>query len=163
MLKATFTRQQYNGTAWVDTGDTDEKSVSFIVAAAPTALHIDTQPSEQFAVVGQTATFTVAATGDGLTYQWYINRGDGWRALPGAVNASYTTSVVTLANNGFRYYCLVSDRYGNTQEAYPAALHVEQAPDLPHTGDDAAPMLWLALCALGCAGLALLTRRKRKA
>ena len=49
----------------------------------PTELNIAVQPVDQYIVEGQQATFTIAATGDGVTYQWYINRNDGrgWRAL----------------------------------------------------------------------------------
>lgn len=34
-LTVTFTQQRYDGTAWVSTGTTDQKSVAFTVAAAP--------------------------------------------------------------------------------------------------------------------------------
>ncbi|MGN1019489.1 MAG: LPXTG cell wall anchor domain-containing protein [Aristaeellaceae bacterium] len=124
-------------------------------------LTITLQPVEQCVVVGQQATFTLEATGDGVTCQWYINRnnGNGWQAIDGAVDAAYTTSVTDLDCDGFRYYCAVADQYGNTLNSDEAELHVITAPVVPETGDSAAPMLWLAMMLLGALGL-LLVRRK---
>jgi hypothetical protein len=54
---------------------------------------ITVQPLSQTVPIGQTATFTVTATGTApLSYQWSEN-GD---AIPGATSASYTTSAVQL-------------------------------------------------------------------
>ena len=53
-------------------------------------LMIIRHPADQIVSPGETAEFTVLATGDGLSYQWYINRNDGrgWVKLQGAVSAS---------------------------------------------------------------------------
>ena len=37
-------------------------------------LEITEQPADQCVMAGETATFTVVATGDALKYQWYIDR-----------------------------------------------------------------------------------------
>ncbi len=47
---------------------------------------------------GNAATFTVVATGPGLSYQWYNSGGP----ISGATSASYTTGVAGS------YYCVVS-------------------------------------------------------
>jgi hypothetical protein len=53
-----------------------------------TAVAITTQPASQAVSVGQTATFTVGATGSGpMMYQWQKNA----TAIPGATASSYTT------------------------------------------------------------------------
>ncbi len=55
------------------------------------------QPVSQTVNVGQTATFTVSATGAmPLTYQWQKNGAN----IPGATSATYTTPATTSADNG---------------------------------------------------------------
>jgi len=125
------------------------------------ALTITQQPTDQYVVVGQRATFSVGATGDNVTYQWYINRnkGNGWRKIDGAVGATYITSVTDLDCDGFKYYCKVTDQYGNTINSNEAVLHVTTAPVLPETGDSSTPMLWLAMSILSMAGILLLRKK----
>ena len=68
-----------------------------------TAPSITTQPGNATVKVGETATFTIAATGTDLTYQWQIDRndGNGWVNIAGATATSYTTSTVDISCNGF--------------------------------------------------------------
>src|SRR5580658_8211489 len=56
-----------------------------------------TGPASQTVMVGQTATFTVTASGSGpLTYQWYKNG----VAISGATSSTYTTSPTVTGDNG---------------------------------------------------------------
>ena len=75
---------------------------------------ITTQPGNATVKVGETATFTIAATGTDLTYQWQIDRndGNGWVNIAGATATSYTTSTVDISCNGFKYQCVVSNLAG---------------------------------------------------
>ncbi len=138
---------------------------TFIIAPAPEPPVVAASPQDQFAVVGQRATFAVSATGDRLSYQWFIDRSDGsgWRALQGATGASYVTSAVELASDGFRYFCRVTDAHGKTADSTAAVLHVQAAPVPPKTGDRATPGLWLCMLLLGGAGLALCIGKRRRA
>ncbi|MGN0351363.1 MAG: bacterial Ig-like domain-containing protein, partial [Roseburia sp.] len=79
-----------------------------------TAPSITTQPGNATVKVGETATFTLAASGTALTYQWQIDRndGNGWVNIAGANEASYTTSTVNISCNGFKYQCVVSNSAG---------------------------------------------------
>ncbi len=52
---------------------------------------ITTQPASQTVVVGMPVTFSVVATGDSITYQWFKGAG----AIAGATASSYT--IVTVA------------------------------------------------------------------
>ena len=71
---------------------------------------ITQQPLDQTVAEGQTATFTVSATGTGtLTYQWQKNQGN----IGGATLASYTTPTLTAADSGAKYRCVVTNPYGN--------------------------------------------------
>jgi hypothetical protein len=67
---------------------------------------IGTQPAPQVACIPQTATFTVAATGTGLTYQWQVALAATptvFTNIAGATSASYTTGASTLSMNGNLY------------------------------------------------------------
>ncbi|MFC4263716.1 reprolysin-like metallopeptidase [Ferruginibacter yonginensis] len=70
-----------------------------------TVATITTQPTAQSACVPNTATFSVAASGTGLTYQWQVstNGGTTFTDIAGAVNATYTTPATTLAFNNNQY------------------------------------------------------------
>jgi hypothetical protein len=81
--------------------------VTSAVAGAPT---ITTQPASQTVTMGQTATFTVVATGTApLSYQWRKNG----TAISGATAASYTTPATTSADNGEQFAVVVSDTAGS--------------------------------------------------
>jgi hypothetical protein len=78
-----------------------------VSAAAPS---IAAQPTNQTVTVGQTATFSVTATGTTpLSYQWQ----KGATAITGATSASYTTPATTTSDNGTQYRVVVSNSMGN--------------------------------------------------
>jgi beta-galactosidase len=69
----------------------------FEVYGPTTAPTVTTQPTNQGATVGSTATFTVAAGGTGpFIYQWLKNG----VAIPGATSTSYTTPTLATTDNG---------------------------------------------------------------
>ena len=71
---------------------------------------IGTQPASQSVVTGDTATFTVAATGGGaLAYQWKKNGTE----ISGATNSSYTTPATTVADHDAVFTVVVSNSAGS--------------------------------------------------
>ena len=72
---------------------------------------ITTQPANPTTVMlGQTATFSVVATGTGpLYYQWQKNGVN----ISGAHSSLYTTPSVTMADNGSRYSVVVTNEMGS--------------------------------------------------
>jgi len=64
--------------------------------------------------VGEQATFAVTASGEGITYQWQIDRndGNGFVDITGATGASYVSSTVDKDCNGFKYQCVISNAGG---------------------------------------------------
>ena len=71
---------------------------------------ITTQPASQSIMMGQTATFSVAATGTGpLSYQWKKNGA----AINGATSATYTTVATTASDNGAQFLVTVSNSVGS--------------------------------------------------
>lgn len=80
------------------------------MSGSATAPSISTQPANQTVAVGQTATFTVAATGTApLTYQWQ----KGGTNISGANGASYTTPATTSADSGSKFDVVISNTAGS--------------------------------------------------
>ena len=78
-------------------------------------LGIKTQPTSKTVKSGNTAKFTVSATGSGLTYQWQYKTSSGtWKntTLTGAKTATLSVKG-TSARNGMQYRCKITDSAGN--------------------------------------------------
>src|SRR5438445_5672289 len=76
----------------------------------PVAPYIMTPPANQTVTAGQTATFSVAATGTPpLTYRWQKNGAD----ITGATSSSYSTPVTTAADDGEMFRVMVSNTAGS--------------------------------------------------
>ncbi|RYY46816.1 MAG: T9SS type A sorting domain-containing protein [Chitinophagaceae bacterium] len=102
-------------------GATTSASATLTVNSAPA---ITTQPTTQVVCAGSNASFTVAATGAGLTYQWQLNTGSGFANVAGATAATYTVNAVTLAQNGHQYQVIVSGTCGSPVTSAAATLTV---------------------------------------
>ena len=80
------------------------------VTTAATAPAITTQPASTSVTTGNTATFTVAASGTGpLSYQWNKNGA----AIGGATSASFTTAATVSNDNNAQFAVTVSNASGN--------------------------------------------------
>lgn len=92
----------------------DVKSTAGIRVNPPVAPTITSQPSPQTVNEGQSATFSVTATGTGLTYQWQVNTGYGFINISnggvysGAATTTLTITGVTAGMNGYQYRAVVS-------------------------------------------------------
>ena len=84
--------------------------------AAVEAPTITKQPQPVSVKVGETATFTVEAAGEGLSYQWMVDKNDnrGFVDIAGATSESYTLNAISKEYNGYRYQCMVSIPSGHT-------------------------------------------------
>ncbi|MGN0598696.1 MAG: hypothetical protein ACI4JK_02275, partial [Oscillospiraceae bacterium] len=92
--------------------------------ALKSTVEITSQPKDQTVAVGEKATFTVAASGEGLTYQWQIstNSGSTWKSF---ANTTDTFSITAkAAYNGYMYRCIVTDANGNSVTSDAAKLIV---------------------------------------
>ena len=85
---------------------------------------ITQQPSNAAAPVGQVATVTVKATGDGLSYTWFFK---------GAAEESFQQTTYTAASYsvimddsmvGSQVYCVIADQYGNSVQSDVATFYV---------------------------------------
>ena len=111
-----------------NTAGTVTSSVATLtVNAAPVAPSITTQPANQTVTAGQTASFSVAATGTApLSYQWRKNS----VAISGATSSSYTTPATTSSDNGAQFTVLVTNTAGS-MSSNAATLTVNAAPVAP--------------------------------
>ncbi len=80
-------------------------------------LAITSQPTDFIGRLSDAVSFTVGATGDGLSYQWQYSSDGGatWKAsgLPGNKTATLTTEL-TDARLIYRFRCVVSDSSGES-------------------------------------------------
>lgn len=91
-------------------GNITSSQATLTVSSVPVAPTISTQPANQTVTAGQTATFSVVASGTApLTYQWQKNGA----AITSATAASYTTPVTTTADSGELFRVVVSNSAGN--------------------------------------------------
>ena len=106
-------------------GTVTSNPATLTVTTTTSALPVITnQPVNQTVTAGQSATFTVTATGTGpLSYQWY----DGGVAIGGATSSSYTTPPSVIGNTGSVYTVTVTNP-GGTVTSTPATLTVNSAP-----------------------------------
>ncbi len=90
------------------------------IVVSSTAPVISLQPSDQLGCVGNSVSFTVAATGTGLTYQWkrgttnLVNGG----SISGATTATLTINPISLSNAGSDYNCEITNACGNDISDY---------------------------------------------
>ena len=100
----------------------DSAALSVVDAPAITG-----NPQDVTTEAGKTAAFTVAATGNKLTYQWQQQVDGGWADMPGETGTTLTVSA-TMENSGSVYRCQVTSGYGTVVESQSAALTVDGAP-----------------------------------
>jgi hypothetical protein len=94
---------------------------------APVVPSITSQPASQSVTAGQTATFSLAASGTSpLTYQWKKNGA----AITGSNSSSYTTPATTNSDNGAQFTAVVSNAAGSATSS-TAVLTVSTAPVAP--------------------------------
>ncbi|MBR5302445.1 MAG: hypothetical protein IKU38_06400, partial [Clostridia bacterium] len=104
----------------------ESAKVTLSVDKAPLAITKDL--TDISAKLNEKVTFSVEATGDGLTYKWFFSKDGGatW-SQSSCVTASYTQTVST-AVDGRMYYCEVSDVYDKTVESAKVTLSVDKTP-----------------------------------
>lgn len=128
-FRADYSDTQY----WSDdtTLPADIKTPVNISTATDEPPVIQTQPASATVNVGQSAIFTVVATGKDLTYQWQAYMVD----IPGATADTYTLIDAQYSNNGTPYRCSISNSLGTiTTNVATLTVVDNQGPELTLEG-----------------------------
>ena len=105
-------------------GNVTSNAATLTVTATPVAPSITTQPVNRTVATGQTATFSVTASGTTpMTYQWRKNGAN----ITGATASSYTTPATASADNGAQFTVVVSNSVGSVTSSM-ATLSVNDPP-----------------------------------
>ncbi len=77
---------------------------------------VTTQPVSLALCSGSAASFTIAAAGAGLGYQWQLSTDGGttWTNIPSANTSTYNIAAVTQGQNNNQFRCQVTGTCGNT-------------------------------------------------
>ncbi|MBR4691889.1 MAG: leucine-rich repeat protein, partial [Oscillospiraceae bacterium] len=106
-------------------GNTAQTStVSMTVAAA---LEITGDLTDYAGPLGSTASFTVEATGTGLSYQWWVKKPTATEFSKSSITGPTYSVALTEARNGNQVYCVVTDAYGNTAQTNTVSMTVAEA------------------------------------
>lgn len=104
----TYYVRSYNGV--------DCWSTSYISQAVTVInpISITTQPYDRSVTVGNTTSFSVAAT-DVVSYQWQFSTdgGNSWDDISGATLSNYTIPSATMVMNGFKYRVKLTNNCGS--------------------------------------------------
>lgn len=151
----------------------DSRELSIVIASVPVDPDPDKQPpviiapttdEKITAEAGGTVTLGVSAR-NARFYQWYVNDGSGFKAIPGATDADCTLSDLTAQHDGYRYYCVVTNAYGTvTSPVFTLDIPSTPVPATPPKTGDSTPLALCALLALlSLAALTALAVRRRNA
>ena len=126
-MKAFRVGQQYKVVVTDSKGNVVTSDVASLTKASTTAVIVE-NPANQAGAVGETATFSVKAEGEGLTYQWYYSNNGGtfWSKSTATGSSTATLSIAYKAfRNGQMYKCVVTDANGVVVESAPATMTVQ--------------------------------------
>lgn len=101
---------------------TSNQAILTILSQSNSTPVISVQPTEQLAVIGSTASFTIAATGGGLSYQWYRNG----VAVNGATGSTWTLTA-KIDDTDMAVQCRVSNTIGTTWSSWTKLTLVASA------------------------------------
>lgn len=112
-------------------GSVTSSAATLTVNAAATAPTITVQPSSQTVTAGQSATFSVTATGTApLSYQWQ-NAATSTN-ISGATSPSYTLSSTTTSESGTTFKVVVTNSAGSATSNTATLTVNAQAPPPPN-------------------------------
>ena len=82
-------------------------------------------PENAVAAAGETAPFSAAADGDGLSCQWYYRKAGAsvWSVWKGH-DTPKTSATANATWDGMKVFCLFTDQYGNTASSGYATIYV---------------------------------------
>ena len=116
----------YNGTKaqWkkitIDSPSTNTKVAKPKKVTYVSQVKITKQPKSITVKKSKTASFSVSASGSGLTYSWYYNNGAGYKKT--STTAKKYSVKMSSSYNGRKLLCIVKDKYGFAVKTKEATL-----------------------------------------
>lgn len=131
---ATYNGFQYRCIASNASGCDDTSAVATLTVTG-TAPSISSHPQDSTICSGNNASFTVAASGTSLTYQWQVstNGGSTWGNLSntgiysGATTATLSLTGATTSYNSYQYRCVVSGSVSPSATSNAATLTIDSS------------------------------------
>jgi len=124
-----YTGVTLNGRALTGVGAVNTTAINGVMPSSCAPFTV-TEPADQIACEGSSASFSISATGVGLTYQWrkgntnLINGG----AISGANTATLTINPVTVLDAATDYNVIVSGTFMPTDTSNNVSLTITVAP-----------------------------------
>ncbi|MBV9743700.1 MAG: hypothetical protein JO099_08045, partial [Acidobacteriia bacterium] len=99
--------------------DSTKFAVANVTLSPPTTPAISHQPQSATVLAGQTAVFSLTATGGSLQYQWQSKPAgaSGFTNISGATTNSYTTPATALTDSGTQFQCVITNVQGTVTSA----------------------------------------------
>ena len=104
--------------------DADGNSVQTKTVILREAVSIVTEPKTGYAKSGKTVKVSVEASGDELTYQWYIKNAGGSKYSKSSITSATYSAKMSDKVHGRRVYCVVTDKYGKTVQTKTVLLRL---------------------------------------
>ncbi len=95
---------------------TEDVTVTIVATEIPGMVKIIKQPHDVTVRAGHAAVFELTAEGEEeVRYQWYADKGRGFSAIAGETGPVLTTGETAESEDGYLYYCQVSNIYGSVK------------------------------------------------
>jgi predicted DNA binding CopG/RHH family protein len=85
-------------------------------------LAIVTEPEDVEVENGEKATVSVEASGEGLTYQWYVKNKTASKFSKSSIKTNTYSVKMSDTVDGRQVYCIITDKYGNSVTTRTATL-----------------------------------------
>ena len=108
-------------------------SAQYTLTVKDVVIEIITQPEDVEILIGKKATFSVEASGEGLTYQWQYQKYGRTTWSKSSLTGSQTDTLTVSAtsnNSGTKYRCVVTDIRGKKATSEAALLTVIPKPEI---------------------------------
>ncbi|HEY9177469.1 MAG TPA: hypothetical protein VIN07_07245, partial [Flavipsychrobacter sp.] len=134
LTAATASYNDYQYRAIVNGTCTPSDTSDIVSLTVNTAPNISSQPANSIICNGANTSFTVAATGAGLTYQWQVYNGTSWSNVTntgiysGATTNTLTLTNATVAVHNYQYRCMVSGACTPAATSNAALLFIKTSP-----------------------------------
>ena len=98
------------------------KTATYTLSVKRSTPKITTQPKTGYAQLNKTAKATVKASGDGLTYTWYVKDTTAKKYTKSSITSSTYSVKMTDKVHGRKVYCVVKDAWGKTVQSKTVLL-----------------------------------------